>query len=439
MNKIYMRKCRQSVEFREEEKIKDEESRKRRKLEERITSDRLLLSEEKVKELRKSQRKDEFPLQDTPVDHKEVQDPCEQNVDQPGEAEEENEEIEKSELEVLEENCNKHIKDHGALKKFTSMDHDEFDAFVVECSPNLLLMTYEGTPRNPKYPPSHTPCPTFIFLTLFWLRYYLTIDIISLLFQIHPRSCTRILKRTTVAMAKTLENEIQFPSDEEMEGYRYTAFQNFGFAECVCVVDGTEIQISRPKDPETQFKTYSGKKKQNSLNVMLITKLNGEIIYYSPLRVGAHDQAHWNELNLREKFVGKAYGIMGDGGFTFNRVGEEQVIHGFKPFKKPAKGTLTDEEKNWNTKLSEVRVVVENSIRVIKAFRVLGGVFRHWRKGQGQINGNNVLTICVSLANRKIKRNPLRSDNWMASDYMEAFELLANDGPDPLREMQFDV
>ena len=54
--------------------------------------------------------------------------------------------------------------------------------------------------------------------------------------------------------------------------------------------------------------------KQNSLNVMIITKLNGEIIYHSPLCIGVHDHAHWNELNLHEKFVGKEFGIMGNGG-----------------------------------------------------------------------------------------------------------------------------
>ena len=51
---------------------------------------------------------------------------------------------------------------------------------------------------------------------------------------------------------------------------------------------------------------------------MFITKLDGEIIYYSPVRVGAHDQSHWNELNLRNLFVEKSYGVLGDGGFTFN-------------------------------------------------------------------------------------------------------------------------
>ena len=99
-------------------------------------------------------------------------------------------------------------------------------------------------------------------------------------------------------MSNTLKDKIIFPSDKEMEGLQYTCFQPNGLAKCVCVVGGTEICISHPKNKKYQSKVYLGKKKQHSLNLMVIMKLNGEIIYYSPLQVGAHDQSHWNEFNL---------------------------------------------------------------------------------------------------------------------------------------------
>ena len=75
-------------------------------------------------------------------------------------------------------------------------------------------------------------------------------------------------------------------------------------------------------------------------------------------------------------------------------------------------------------------MVVENSIHVIKTYKVLGGVFRHWRNGHGQINGNHVLTICIALANRRIKQKPLHTDDWKASDWRDDDELLVEDGPD---------
>ena len=89
-----------------------------------------------------------------------------------------------------------------------------------------------------------------------------------------------------------------WPSDEEFEQLTFSTYANGSFEEIVCMADGTEIEISCPSDPVTQQWTWSAKKKQNTLNVMIITKLNGEIIYFSPLCVGAHDQSHWNEFHL---------------------------------------------------------------------------------------------------------------------------------------------
>jgi hypothetical protein len=66
-------------------------------------------------------------------------------------------------------------------------------------------------------------------------------------------------------------------------------FQKSGFADYVCVADGTEIRLSCPSkkiiDPEPGMGKILAEYHE-------ITKLNGEIIFYSPLHIGAHDQSH---------------------------------------------------------------------------------------------------------------------------------------------------
>jgi hypothetical protein len=57
---------------------------------------------------------------------------------------------------------------------------------------------------------------------------------------------------------------------------------------------------------------------------------------------------------LHQQFIDKAFGIMGDGGFSFNRSEDEHKIIGYKPVKKPKGGLLTADKKIWNTKLLEV-------------------------------------------------------------------------------------
>ena len=108
---------------------------------------------------------------------------------------------------------------------------------------------------------------------------------------------------------KILKEEIKWPCEEELEAEITNLFQNDPFLDVVGTVDGSEIRISHPSDPSIQLKTWSVKNHQNSLNIMLITKLDGEIIYFSPLHVGAHDQSHWNELGHHNLFLWKSYGV----------------------------------------------------------------------------------------------------------------------------------
>ena len=51
------------------------------------------------------------------------------------------------------------------------------------------------------------------------------------------------------------------------------------------------------------------------------------------------------------------------------------------PFKKPKNGELTEEQNNYNHRLSKKRIKVENVIRVTKIFNILSGRYRTRRKG----------------------------------------------------------
>src|SRR5690606_20393162 len=109
------------------------------------------------------------------------------------------------------------------------------------------------------------------------------------------------------------------------------------FKGVIAVVDGTEIQISRPSDDVEERKCYSSKKKQHSLNAMFIVLIDGTIIYCSKTSRKLNDQALWNELNLRDLFLDKEYGVMGDGGFFLNRKKDNKEIRALKPTPKPRK------------------------------------------------------------------------------------------------------
>ena len=94
-------------------------------------------------------------------------------------------------------------------------------------------------------------------------------------------------------MVKALCDEIRWPTPQQFEAYRqqFLGFQSLStFNEAFCVVDGTEVRISRPTKEPQQKQVYSKKKKQHALNVLFITLLNGEIIYFSSVYPKPHDQ-----------------------------------------------------------------------------------------------------------------------------------------------------
>jgi hypothetical protein len=162
-------------------------------------------------------------------------------------------------------------------------------------------------------------------------------------------------------MANFLNDEIKWPTEKEFQEQinGWNKVLPDGMKDCICVVDGSEWRIQRPKD---ESKYYSAKKKQHSLNILFIVLLGGEIIYRSPFAMGAHDQREWNTFEVRQKFIGKKFGILGDGGFYFNRIEDKEKIIAAKPFKREKGKQLTEEQKEFNKKLSQYRVVVENSI-----------------------------------------------------------------------------
>jgi hypothetical protein len=53
-------------------------------------------------------------------------------------------------------------------------------------------------------------------------------------------------------LGRALQGEITWPSDEKFEQLTFSTYANGSFEEVMCIVDGTEIEISCPSDPTIQ-------------------------------------------------------------------------------------------------------------------------------------------------------------------------------------------
>jgi hypothetical protein len=102
------------------------------------------------------------------------------------------------------------------------------------------------------------------------------------IFNLDKRQIHRILVNNLQILQQVLQSKIEWPTDTEFQQYlnQFQGYLNGKFRGLVCVVDGTEIRVSRPSDESKQRDIYSKKKKQFSVNnnVLIICLLNGRII-----------------------------------------------------------------------------------------------------------------------------------------------------------------
>lgn len=134
------------------------------------------------------------------------------------------------------------------------------------------------------------------------------------------------------------------------------------------LVDTWEQPIPRPQDDTEQAAHYSGKKKDHTRKNQLISLPNGidivDVVIGEP---GPRSDSKLLEVTQTE--LPETLAFIGDKAY----VGRRNTT---TPIKKPRGGQLTQQQKDFNQKVSQKRVYVEHLIRVVKIFRIAKEEFR---------------------------------------------------------------
>jgi len=138
-------------------------------------------------------------------------------------------------------------------------------------------------------------------------------------------------------------------------------------------IDGTERRRQRPKDQEEQKRFYSGKKKAHTVkNNVIVTLGQRRVEYLGCTWEGKkHDKSICDEEGHEFPKGSILYKDTGFQGYEPTGVDTRQ------PKKKPRGGELTDEEKEQNSLISKLRIIVEHVICGIKRCRIVKDVFRN--------------------------------------------------------------
>lgn len=112
---------------------------------------------------------------------------------------------------------------------------------------------------------------------------------------------------------------------------------------------------------------HSGKHKTTGMNVQVVCTLDGELTWISDPIDGCRHDTHC----LRESGslpVDAANNWVGDKGY----VGNDMIT----PYEKPLHRGLLDWEKNYNTRVNEIRYVIEQVIANFKTWRIMHTDYR---------------------------------------------------------------
>jgi hypothetical protein len=201
----------------------------------------------------------------------------------------------------------------------------------------------------------------FVMLLILY-RTDLTQEALAVFLKIDPSTVCRSLKRIETVAVEVLgirkNKKLSSAETEEL------------------IVDCTEQPVQRPKKRQKEW--YSGKKKRHTIKTEVVISPEGEILYTSKSYKGkTHD------LNIRrrsEKMPDTAR-LYGDSAYQGYEIDHKKLEY---PYKKQKDKHLTEEEKEYNTAISKLRIKVENIIGDMKTFRILQNRYRYNRRGYNQ-------------------------------------------------------
>ena len=249
---------------------------------------------------------------------------------------------------------------YNKLKKKPTTFNSLFGVSVSQFEEILLKTTPAWNKRvlskykRPGRPYDH-PLEDMILMLLLYYRSYITQEFVGYLFDLDKSRVCRIIQKLEPILATVMAiSKRKHLSKKDVE--------------CL-IIDATEQPIERPKKGQKPF--YSGKKKRHTIKTEIRINPKGRIVHVSKPKPGS---VHDFELHKTEPPIPKNTRAFVDSGYQgLDKLHPEIEL----PFKASKKKPLDEEEKEYNTALSRIRVKVENIIGDLKTFRILSDRYRN--------------------------------------------------------------
>ncbi|WP_174516949.1 transposase family protein [Wolbachia endosymbiont of Cardiocondyla obscurior] len=252
-------------------------------------------------------------------------------------------------------NMKKHPRN---FRNITGLTIEEFKKVVEK-----VRSGWEKLEKQKKCHGRRSKLPTLedkLFCVILYYRTYITHRFLGCLFNVHNANVCRLLKRIEPLLAK----KVTITKDRSMTPEKILKI----------LADVTEQQIQRPEDSKKRKKSYSGKKRTNTMKTEIIIEEGGRILSVSKSYRGRISDFR---IRKQEKYLPLDSIKHADSGYQGWQKLQSNVII---PYKKYRKKPLTPEQKEHNRRLASFRMRVENKIREIKIFKIMSNVYRNFQK-----------------------------------------------------------
>ncbi|HYZ56273.1 MAG TPA: transposase family protein [Streptosporangiaceae bacterium] len=183
-----------------------------------------------------------------------------------------------------------------------------------------------------------------------YIRQHIIQEVLTEIFDTSQPTVSRIITKFTPLIEEATAVDRQ-TAEEAAEVTR----------SAIALVDGT-LWPCWSWDGEDEL--WAGKYKTTGHGSLIITNLQGQIIFVSdPVPGNQHDMAKLKGSDA-EMILKKAGGVLADKGF----IGTDYIT---TPIRKPKCRQLCEWEHEWNNRISSFRAPVERAVATLKTWRIL--------------------------------------------------------------------
>jgi len=256
-----------------------------------------------------------------------------------------------------------------------------------------------------------------LLMTLFWLRVYVTYEVLGFLYDLNKTNIEDNLKGVLATLERMTTFTLERPKAERPKLRSPQAVMD-AFPAVRLVIDAKEQRIQRPKSSkdaqgqrqDQQKPYYSGKKKAHTLKNQIAVRPDGRIEAVSDSVPGGatHDITLLRRTDLLGELAACEAAMLDKGAVkctAYDGIQHDYPdVRLYQPYKARRNHPLNDAQKAYNRFLAGYRIIVEHTLAQMNRFQVLVQLFRHNRGIHGQI-----VRIIAGLVNRCIQVRPLKT------------------------------